>query len=295
MTRSGYVALLGRPNVGKSTLLNHLLDYKLSITSPRPQTTRHALLGIQTLETAQLVYVDTPGLQQNARNALNRQMNRAATHTLSYVDVVVLVLDALKFTAEDRAVIEQLQGFTGAVIAAVNKVDRLNDKARLLPYLAELQQHYPFAASIPISALKRDNLDVLQHTLIQHLPEAPFLFAADELTTASSRFLAAELIREKLFRRLHQELPYALTVEIEQFQEDDQLVRIAAKIWVERQGQKGIVIGAGGRGLRDIGRAARLDMQTLFGKKVFLSLWVKVRSDWSDDERSLQQFGYHDP
>ncbi len=294
MTRAGYIALLGRPNVGKSTLLNHLIDYKLSITSPRPQTTRHALLGIQTLETAQLVYVDTPGLQQNARNALNRHMNRAATHALSYVDIVVLVLDALQFNTEDQAVIKQLQRFTGTVIAAVNKIDRLSDKTRLLPYLSELQNHYPFAASIPISALQRDNLAALQQTLIEHLPAAPFLFAADELTTASSRFLAAELIREKLFRRLHEELPYALTVEIEHFQEEAQLLRIAAKIWVERQGQKGIVIGAGGHQLRDIGRAARLDMQTLFGKKVFLSLWVKVRSDWSDDERSLQQFGYHD-
>lgn len=293
-TRAGYVALLGRPNVGKSTLLNQLLDHKLSITSPRPQTTRHILLGINTLNDAQIVYVDTPGLHSRAHKALNRHMNRAAADTLSYVDVVVLVLEALRLSDEDRAVIERLKSFGGPVIAAINKVDRIADKTRLLPSLAELQRLHAFTDSVPVSALKRDNLAVLEQCIVRQLPEGPFLFAEDELTTASSRFLAAELIREKLFRRLREELPYALTVEIEQFEEQDRLLRIAAQIWVERPGQKAIVIGEGGQMLRDVGQAARLDMERLFGKRVYLSLWVKVRSDWSDDEQALSRFGYRD-
>lgn len=294
MTRAGYVALIGRPNVGKSTLLNRLLDHKLSITSPRPQTTRHILLGIKTLADAQIVYVDTPGIHRQARKALNRHMNRAAGDTLGYVDVVVLVLEALRLTDEDHAVIERLKAFDGPVIAAINKIDLTADKSRLLPYLAELQQHYRFVDSVPISALKRDNLAVLEQCIVKQLPEGPFLFAEDELTTASSRFLAAELIREKLFRRLREEIPYALTVEVEQFEEQDKLLRIAAWIWVERPGQKAIVIGEGGQMLRDIGRSARLDMERLFDKRVYLSLWVKVRSDWSDDEQALVRFGYRD-
>ena len=293
-TRAGYVALLGRPNVGKSTLLNRLLEQKISITSPKPQTTRHAIVGIKTLTDVQIVYVDTPGLHRARRRALNRYMNRAAAQTLGYVDVVVLLVEALRWTDEDAAILQQLERFSGAVIAAVNKIDKVADKAQLLPYLQTLGRRRAFAEVVPIAALNNTNLDTLERLIAARLPAAEFLFSADEITTASQRFLAAELIREKLFRRLRDELPYALTVEIERFEERPELIRIGATVWVERAGQKAIVIGDKGAGLREVGRQARLDMEALFGRKVFLETWVKVREGWSDDERSLRRFGYQD-
>ncbi len=294
MSRAGYVGLIGRPNVGKSTLLNGLIEFKLSITSAKPQTTRRTLLGIRTLADAQLVYVDTPGLHRNQKRALNRYMNRAAADTLSYVDVVVLLVEALRWQDEDDAVLERLDDFTGPVIGAINKVDRVTEKARLLPFLSRLAERREFAHLIPVSALKGDNLQALEQAIIEQLPEGPLLFAEDEITTASERLLAAEIVREKLFRMLHDEVPYALTVAIEQYQELPGLVRIGATIWVERPGQKGIVIGESGRVLREVGRRARLDLERLLGKKVFLQTWVKVRADWSDDEKALTRFGYHE-
>ena len=295
ITRAGQVALLGRPNVGKSTLLNALLGQKLGITSPKPQTTRHNLLGIKTLERVQIVYVDTPGLHTGGRRALNRYMNRVAIRALEQVDVAVLLVEALRWTAEDDAVLVHLKDFSGPVIAVVNKIDRLVNRAELLPFLEVLARRRNFAHIVPLSALKHDNLDALERAIAELLPQAPFPYDEDELTTASQRFLAAELIREKLFRRLRDEVPYALTVEIERFEETPTLDRIHAVIWVERPGQKAIVIGEQGRTLREIGRQARLDMEALFGRKVYLQTWVKVRSDQSDDERTLARLGYHEP
>lgn len=293
--RAGYIALLGRPNVGKSTLLNRLLACKLSITAPKPQTTRHVILGIHTLADAQLVYVDTPGLHRDARRAMNRYMNRAASSVLAYVDVVVLVVTALRWTDEDAAVLDQLADFAGPVVLAVNKVDQVADKSRLLPFLQKLASKRTFAEVVPLSARTGDNVAVLEQVLAKQLPESDFLFAEDQLTTASERFLAAELIREKLTRGLHQELPYALTVEIERFSEEGRLLRIGAVIWVERPGQRQIVIGEQGKVLKMVGRQARLDMEKLFGRQVFLETWVKVREGWSDDERALRSLGYEDP
>jgi GTP-binding protein Era len=289
---AGYVALLGRPNVGKSTLLNRLLAHKISITSPKPQTTRHAILGIRTLADTQIVYVDTPGLHLNARRAMNRYMNRAASSVLSYVDVVVLLVEALRWTEEDAAVVERLAEFPGPVILAVNKVDRLADKTRLLPFLQTLGVKRNFTEIIPVSAKKGDQVETLERLIAGLLPESEFFFAEDQLTTASQRFLAAELIREKLTRYLRQELPYALTVEIETFAEQGEVLHIGAVIWVERQGQKRIVIGEQGAVLKAVGHQARQDMEKRFQRKVFLETWVKVREGWSDDERALRRFGY---
>ncbi|MFO1431446.1 MAG: GTPase Era [Candidatus Competibacteraceae bacterium] len=293
-THTGYVALLGRPNVGKSTLLNRLIAHKISITSPKPQTTRHTILGIKTLESTQIVYVDTPGLHLNARRAMNRYMNRAAAGVLSYVDVVVMLIEASRWTEEDQAVLERLQEFTGPVILAVNKVDRLTAKSQLLPFLQSLGGKREFAEMVPLSARTGVNVDTLERLIAGLLPEGEFLFAPDQITTASERFLAAELIREKLTRQLRQELPYALTVEIETFKEQDQLLHIGAVIWVERFSQKGIVIGEQGSVLKAVGRQARQEMEKLFQRKVFLETWVKVREGWSDDDRALRSFGYQD-
>ncbi len=293
-TRCGYVALLGRPNVGKSTLLNRVLEQKLSITSPKPQTTRHTILGIKTLADTQIVYVDTPGLHLNARKAMNRYMNRAAGNVLAFVDVVVFLVEALRWTEEDQAVLERLTGYAGPVILAVNKVDRVKDKAKLLPFLAELGGKREFAAVVPLSATRGTNAGALEAEVAKRLPAAEFMFSEDEITTASRRFLAAELVREKLMRLLDEEVPYALTVEIERFEVEGSLLRIQAVIWVERKGQKAIVIGDKGATLKEVGRQARIDMEKLFDAKVFLQTWVKVREGWSDDERALRSLGFDD-
>lgn len=292
---TGYAALLGRPNVGKSTLLNRLIGQKISITAPKPQTTRHVILGIQTLPEAQIVYVDTPGLHRQTGRAMNRYLNRAAASVLSYVDVVIFLIEALRWTEEDEDVLQRLADFSGSVVLAVNKSDRIADKTRLLPFLQDIASKRKFVEVVPLSALKGDNVAELECAIARLLPIGPLLFPEDQITTASERFLVAELIREKLTRLLREELPYALTVEIERFVEEERLVRINAVIWVERQTQKGIVIGEGGATLRTVGRQAREDMERLLGRKVFLETWVKVREGWSDDERALQSLGYADP
>ncbi|MBS1225011.1 MAG: GTPase [Proteobacteria bacterium] len=294
-TRAGYAALLGRPNVGKSTLLNRLIGQKLSITAPKPQTTRHVILGIQTLPEAQIVYVDTPGLHRQGRRAMNRYLNRAAASVLGYVDVAVLLIEALRWTEEDGDVLQRLAAFSGPVVLAVNKTDRVADKTRLLPFLRDMAGRREFAEVVPLSALKGDNVTVLEQAIARLLPVGDFLFPADQVTTASERFLAAELVREKLTRLLREELPYALTVEIERFAEEGRLTRIHAVIWVERTSQKGIVIGEKGATLREVGRQARQDLERLLGRPVFLETWVKVREGWSDDERALRSLGYADP
>lgn len=290
--RCGYVALVGRPNVGKSTLLNGLLGQKISITSHRPQTTRHRILGIKTLEMAQIVYVDTPGLHQGDRKALNRAINKTAMAVLHGVDVVAFVVEATQWDAEDQWVLDMLKDVKVPVILVVNKVDTVGDKARLLPHLQKLAALHAFADVVPLSARERDNLDSFEACVVRHLPAAAPMYPEDQITDRSERFLAAELVREKLFRKLGQEVPYGLAVEIEQFKQEGNLRRIHALIWVERESHKAIVIGKGGALLKEIGSEARRDMERLFDGKVFLQLWVKVKEGWADDERALHSLGY---
>jgi len=292
--RTGHVALVGRPNVGKSTLLNTLLGQKLSITSHKPQTTRHRLLGIKTTEQAQFLFVDTPGLHAQAKRAMNRYMNRAVSKALADVDAVILVVEALRWTDEDDLVLKAVSGAGVPVVLAVNKVDKLPDKQALLPYLQSVAARFEFREVVPVSAYKGTNLDALERAVLELLPEGEPLYDEEQITDRSERFLAAEIVREKLMRRLAQEVPYGTTVEIEQFKEEDELLRIAAVIWVERSNQKPIVIGKGGIGLKEMGREARIDMEHLFGRKVFLQLWVKVKEGWVDDERALHSLGYRD-
>lgn len=290
--RCGYIALVGRPNVGKSTLLNHLLGQKISITSRKPQTTRHRILGIKTQGNVQAIYVDTPGIHSNQPRAINRQMNRTASTVLHDVDIVVLLIEKLRWTSEDDLVLAQLEHVRSPVILAINKVDQVADKEALLPFIEQLAQRYPFEEIVPISALKGANLDTLERLLCQRLPEGEFFFAEDQVTDRNLRFIAAELIREKIMRQLGQELPYAVAVEIEQFSLQDGVYHIDGLVLVERAGQKAILIGAGGERLKKIGAQARVDMEQAFEAKVMLRLWVKVRSGWSDDERALKSLGY---
>jgi GTP-binding protein Era len=293
--RSGYVAIIGRPNVGKSTLINRVLGQKLCITSRRPQTTRHRILGIKTTEQGQFIYVDTPGLHSDNKKAMNRYMNRAAASSIEDVDVVLFVVEGLKWTDEDQKVLNRLQKDAKApVILVLNKADKLADKAALLPQIETLSQQFNFAAVVPISARKGMNTDLLEQEIAKLMPEGELIYDEDQLTDRSSRFLAAEIVREKLFRFLGQELPYSLTVEVELFEEEDGMYRIGAVVYVERSGQKSIVIGKKGEQLKLIGKEARLEMEQLFGCKVFLQIWVKVREGWSDNERMLKNLGYQD-
>ena len=294
--RSGYVAIIGRPNVGKSTLINRILGQKLCITSRRPQTTRHRILGIKTEDNSQLIYVDTPGIHEDdGKRAMNRYMNRAAASSIDDVDVVLFVVEGLKWTNEDIGVLKRLKNDAKApVILVLNKIDNLADKAELLPRVQELSQEFNFAEVVPISARKGINVEHLEQEIIKLVPEGDMIFPEDQFTDRSSRFLAAELVREKLFRHLGQELPYSITVEIEQFKEDNGMYRINAAIYVERSGQKNIVIGKKGELLKAVGKDARIEMEQLFGCKVFLELWVKVREGWSDNERMLKNLGYND-
>lgn len=292
--KSGYVAIVGRPNVGKSTLLNRILGQKISITSRKPQTTRHQILGVKTTADSQVIYVDTPGLHKGRKQALNRYMNRAASSALRDVDVVVLVVDRTAWTDEDELVLEKVRQVKCPVILALNKVDLITDKTRLLPHLKMLSEKMAFAEVLPLSAAAGDNIERLEQMIAQQLPEGIHYFPADQLTDRSERFLAAELVREKIMRRLGDEIPYQATVEVEEFKRDDKLLRIRALILVERPGQKKILIGKKGEQLKAIGRDARLDMEKLFDTKVMLSLWIKVKSGWSDNERALRSLGYED-
>lgn len=291
-SRCGYVSIVGRPNVGKSTLLNHLIQQKISITSRKPQTTRHNITGVKTQGSVQMIFVDTPGMHKKEGNAVNRYMNRVAQAATQGMDVVIFVVDRLQWTDEDEMVLERLKDQHNSVLVAVNKIDRIDDKAELIPHLSHINHKLNPAAIIPISALKNVNLSELEAEIVKRLPVAEHLFPADQITDKSSRFLASELIREKIIRQLGAELPYQVTVDIEQFQEKDGIYHIAGLILVEREGQKRIIIGEGGSRLKSIGQAARLDMETLFDTKVMLKLWVKVKSGWSDDDRALRNLGY---
>ncbi|PHQ78991.1 MAG: GTPase Era [Coxiella sp. (in: Bacteria)] len=289
----GYVALVGRPNVGKSTLLNRFLAKKLSITSKKPQTTRHRIMGIKTWDDIQLVFVDTPGIHLGEKKALNRYMNRAALNTLTEVDVILFMVAGTVWNEEDKWVLKKLKAANVPVILVINKIDLIKQRAELLPFIEKRKTEFDYHAIVPISAIKGDQVEELQLTIVKDLNEDVHYYDPDQFTDRSDRFVASEIVREKLMRHLGQELPYDLTVTIEAFEEDPKIIKIAAVIWVERDGQKAIVIGKGGAMLKNISSRARVDMETYFEKKVFLKTWVKVKNNWSDDERALNQLGYN--
>jgi len=292
--RCGYVALVGRPNVGKSTLMNHLLGQKLSITSRKPQTTRHRILGIKTTDKVQFVYLDTPGIHQGDKQAMHRYLNRAALSILQDVHVIVFLVEALKWGELDELVLSHCEKAGPPVILAVNKIDQVKDKDKLLPYIQQISGKFGFAAVVPVSARQGTQLDELERCIAELLPVSEPMYPEDQITDRSVRFLASEIIREKLMRQLGDELPYSATVEVEKFEETDALARIFAVIWVERDNQKAIVIGKDGMKLKLIGQEARSDLENLLEKKVYLKTWVKVKKGWSDDERALHQLGYRD-
>ncbi len=289
--RTGFVAVVGRPNVGKSTLTNRLVGARVTITSKKAQTTRHRIHGILTTDDAQFVFVDTPGFQTKHRNALNRLMNRSVTQALGDVDVVLWLVEGTRFTVEDRALLALLPK-DRPVVLAINKTDRLPDKTRLLPFLDAISKEYPFAALVPISAERGEGIDRLLAAVAAVLPEAAPVFGADDITDRSERFLAAEILREKLFRNLGEELPYGIAVEIEKFEQEGALRRIFAAVVVDKAAHKAMVIGKAGERLKRISTDARKDMEALFGGRVYLETWVKVKSGWADDERALRSLGY---
>lgn len=289
--RCGTVAIVGRPNVGKSTLLNHILGVKLSITSRKAQTTRHRMLGIHTTDDAQYLFVDTPGFQLRHVNALNRNLNRTVQQVLSEVDVVLFVVEAKHFGEADRKVMALLPR-NRPVLLVVNKADKLEDKAQLLPFIEELAPEFAFTAVVPVSAKRGLALDELLRVIRGHLPQQPAIYGEDELTDRNERFLAAEILREKIFRLLGEEVPYSVAVEIEKFEQDGSLRRIFAAIIVDKENQKPILIGKGGEKLKRISSEARQDMEKLFDGKVYLETWVKVKGGWADDERALKSLGY---
>ncbi|MBS0367264.1 MAG: GTPase Era [Proteobacteria bacterium] len=289
--RSGFAALVGRPNVGKSTLLNALIGQKLSIVTPRPQTTRHRILGVLTLPQAQICFVDTPGLHAQAGRALNKAMNRTAATALADADLAVLVVEAGRWNNEDELALERIREGGRAAVVAVNKVDQVRPRERLLPYLQELAARHAFLALVPVSALKETNIGDLRDTIATHLPLSPPLFPDGELTDRGPAFRIAELIREKLTLELNQEVPYGIAVEVERLQEQDGQLQVDAAIWVDREGQKAIVIGAGGARLKRVGRSARLALNGILGRRLHLNLWVKVRENWADNARALKELG----
>ena len=290
--RCGYVAIIGRPNVGKSTLLNGMLKQKISITSKKPQTTRHNLLGIKTEGDCQMLFVDTPGIHIKEARAINRYMNKSAKSALRDVDVVLFLVDRNRWTEEDDLVADLFKKVAAKQIVVINKVDLVQDRATLLPLLQSLQEKFPDAELVPVSAEKSLNLDTLDKVISDSLPASPFYFDSEQVTDRSLRFLAAEILREKLMRQLGDELPYALTIQIEKFAEQNQLATVEATIFVEKEGQKRILIGNKGERLKRVGIDARRDMEEVFGTRVVLNTWVKVKSGWSDDERAMKSLGY---
>ncbi|MBQ3883385.1 MULTISPECIES: GTPase Era [Succinivibrio] len=290
----GFVAIIGRPNVGKSTLMNHLIGQKISITSRKPQTTRNRIVGIDTEGDYQVVYVDTPGLHREEKRAINHLMNRAAESALGDVELIIMVVDPNHWTDDDEMALHRVKNADVPVVLAINKVDTIADKESLLPLIDKLSKIITFKDIIPVSALRGTNLHILKQIIKDSLPEGDHLFPDDSITDRSSRFLAAEIVREKLMRQMGDELPYSSTVEVEEFKEDNGLLRISAAILVERNGQKKMVVGAGGDRIKKIGTEARKDMEKLFDSKVFLKLFVKVKAGWSDDARALKSLGYND-
>jgi GTP-binding protein Era len=293
-SRCGYCAIVGRPNVGKSTLLNRLIGQKLAITSHKPQTTRHSILGVKTTDEGQIIYVDTPGIHKRGDQPMNRYLNRTARSALADVDMILFVVEALRWNDEDQAVLDTVSRLDIPVLLLVNKIDTVKNKEELLPYLEATTSRFNFKTVIPLSARKGDNIEPLENQVMAALPEGIPYFPEDQLTDRSERFFAAELVREQLTQRYAKEIPYALTVEIEKFEEEGNLYRIHALIWVEREGQKNIIIGAKGEALKAVGTQARKEMEKFFDKKVFLQLWVKVKKSWSSDEGALSRLGYSD-
>lgn len=292
--RCGFVALVGRPNVGKSTLMNAFMGQKISIMSAKPQTTRHRILGVETTQSTQVIYVDTPGIHKNGKNELNRMMNKAAISSILGVDLICFLVDATRWTKEDEHVLSALSKYEIPVFLVINKVDLIPNKAEILPLIDSLNEKFAFADVFPISASHGDNVQELKSKIIERLPFSPPYYDADQLTDKGLRFMVSELIREKIFIYCHQELPYVSTVEIESIEDKKNASIIHALIWVERDGQKKIIIGKDGINLKRIGSEARSEIETWIGKKVSLQLWVKVKSGWSDDERTLRSFGYSD-
>lgn len=290
--KSGYIAIIGRPNVGKSTLLNYILGEKLAITSRKPQTTRQNLLGIYTRENAQCIFVDTPGLHLEAGKQINQFMNKAARLATEFVDVIIHICDATRWTADDDYALKLIENTDKPVIAVVNKMDLLTEQNAMIPKLAEMTERYPYVEVVPVSALKNTNVAHLLDTLTNYLPYGEQLFPDDQITTASMRFIAAEIVREKLFKALHQELPYSLTVVTDSFKESDDKAEIFVTILIERASQKPIVIGKGGKIIKMIGIQARKELEALLDKPVNLKTWVKVKENWSDSGKSLQQLGF---
>jgi len=288
----GFVAVVGRPNVGKSTLINTVLGSKISIVTPKPQTTRHRILGVDSHPQYQAIYIDTPGLHRKAGKAMNRMMNRTAANALVDADVIIFVTEANRWTAEDQDVLERLQSVAAPAIAVMNKIDKVHPREMLLQALAEMSARYEFAEVIPISAKLRDNVDRLVELVPGFLPESPPLFPQKMITDRSENFRIAEVVREKLTLALRQEVPYGLTVQVERFERDDNGIAINAIIWIDRDSQKGIVVGKGGKVLKKVGRAARLELKAEFGVPVHLELWVKVKDNWSDNEKELLRLGY---
>ncbi len=292
LSRCGYIAIIGRPNVGKSTLLNAILGKKISITSRKPQTTRSQILGIKSLDNIQAIFIDTPGIHKQEKFAMNRYMNRLASSVIPDADIILFMIEAGRFQEEDELVLQKLQSAHAPVFLLINKVDTIKDKNQLLPFIEKMSSKYSFANIFPISATKMKNVTELEKAIFKLLPEGPHLFPDDQTTDKTDRFQIAELIREKLIRATGQEIPYSTTVEIESIKEEKKLLHISAIIWVEREGQKAIVIGKEGERLKKIGTLARKDIEQLLNQKIFLRLWVKVKDRWTDDERALQSLGY---
>ncbi|PCI20506.1 MAG: GTPase Era [Piscirickettsiaceae bacterium] len=292
--KSGYVALIGAPNAGKSTLLNYLLGQKISITSRKPQTTRHRILGIKSQTNSQIVYVDTPGMHLGGKKALNKYLNRTADSSMLGVDVIVWLKEDIKWDDIDDAILKKLKDAQTPVILAINKIDKVVKKDKLLPFIQTISKRYDFKSIIPISALTGKQLDEFESLVLDMLPEGEPLFPEEQITDRSERFMTAEIIREKLTRRLGQELPHSLSISIEQFNVEEKITRIYATVWVERKGQKNIVIGPKGAGLKDVGMKARIDLEAMLDSKVYLNLWVKVKKGWSENEREIANLGYVD-
>lgn len=290
--RCGLVAVIGRPNVGKSTLINSVMGRKVSIVTAKPQTTRHRILAVHTAEKEQIIFVDTPGLHRQSGKAMNKLMNRTAANALADADLIFFVSDATRWTSEDDDVLKRLESAHAPVIALLNKIDKIHPREKLLDRIASMSARFEFAEIVPISAMKNDNLDHLMEMIPAFLPESPPLFPEDMKTDRSDEFHISEIVREKLTLMLHQEMPYGLTVQVERMLQEKNGVTINAVIWVERDSQKGIAVGKNGSVLKKVGRSARLDIEKLLGQRVFLELWVKVKTNWADNEKDLMSLGY---